>query len=374
MQCVTTFREHLEKLNPRHIFWVAGGRRSVDANPASQPYQAILKNYPYTRFSSFDANPSWGDLKKGLAVFHACKPDVVVALGGGSVLDMAKLIALMSQQAGDLKALVLDQTRIQTHALPVIAIPTTAGSGSEATAFAVLYINQTKYSVAHPSMLPAEVILDARLTHGLPAAITASTGIDALCQAIESFWSCRATPASQADSEFAIREILKHIVPAVCAPTPLHRAAMLLAAHHAGRAINITKTTAPHALSYWLTQTFGMPHGHAVALSLPYFFEFNTQVTAESAQDTRGVVYIKDTMAQLFDMMGVQSGAEAKAYFLELMHSIGLETRFEKIGLDSEAKRTAWLRGVNQVRLSNHPRKIASSDWVHVFSEIFFLK
>ena len=153
---------------------------------------------------------------------------------------------------------------------PLVCIPTTAGTGSEATHFAVIYVDGKKKSIASQQLLPDVVILDPQLTDNMPAYVSACSGFDALCQA--TYWSRAATPLSQLYAALTIKVLIVELPQAVNSNSRLVRDKMQMAANWAGKAINISKTTAPHAMSYVITQEFGIPHGHAVALTLGKFF------------------------------------------------------------------------------------------------------
>ncbi len=177
----------------------------------------------------------------------------IVSIGGGSTIDVAKYIA------GELK-------------LPHTAIPTTAGTGSEVTKYVVLTTNGKKKTYTNNKYIPTSYVLDPELVVSLPRLHTLSSGLDTLSQAFESLWSRNATKESRAYSKIAIRLTLKNLKECLDHPeNKLARMDMLIAANMSGRAINITKTNVCHAISYPLTDWYGIPHGIACAISLPYF-------------------------------------------------------------------------------------------------------
>ncbi|MCL1831100.1 MAG: phosphonoacetaldehyde reductase [Oscillospiraceae bacterium] len=215
-----------------------------DWSSTEQPIEVV-------RFSSFTSNPCHEDAMKGVSVLRENQCDVIVAIGGGSTIDTAKAIKYYSD---------LD--------LPLVAVPTTAGTGSEATHFAVIYHNGIKLSLADDRLLPNYVILNARLLNTLPLYQRKCTMLDALCQAIESWWSKKSNEQSKAYSKAAISLILRYYKDYLCNKEE-GNINMLRAANLAGKAINITTTTAPHAMSYMLSTLYLIPHGHAVAICLP---------------------------------------------------------------------------------------------------------
>lgn len=251
---------------------------------------------------------------------------------------------------------------MRASGLPVIAIPTTAGSGSEATHFAVVYIGQVKYSVASPSMLPRVAIVDPELTFSLPPDTTAVTGLDAFAQAVESYWSIHSTDASKEFSREAIRLALDHLPAAVRNPTAAARQAMSMAAHCAGRAIDMTRTTGPHALSYPLTSYLGVPHGHAVCLTLGQFFIYNSEVTERDVADPRGAAYVREAVGDLVRLMGCRDAVEARARVEAFMRELGLETRLGSLGMPRLDLVDLLVSNVNAERMANNPRALGSTE------------
>ena len=206
-------------------------------------------------FDDFTENPKRDDVEKGIKALERAEPDLMMAVGGGSAMDMAKLIRHYSGR--DVK---------------LVALPTTAGTGAESTQFAVCYIDGVKHSISDAAILPDLVILYPPFTYGNGSYLTSCTGFDALAQAIEAYWNIYATEESD---EFALKAIglIYGLLPKSNL-TESDRADLLLGANFAGRAINITRTTVPHALSYTLTSKYGYPHGHAVALTFPFFLKY----------------------------------------------------------------------------------------------------
>lgn len=219
-----------------------------------------------------------------------------------------------------------------------IAAPTTAGSGSEATAFAVVYKGKKKFSLVHLSLLPEIVILDPVLTYSLPAYQTAVTGMDAFAQAIESYWSRDATTESKEYAAKAITLCNKHLLNVVKnGNDETGRREMLEAANFAGKAINITRTTGPHALSYFLTANYNVPHGQAVALFLPLFFIYNSPGS------------------DLCSLIGAIEYTEASQLVEQLMKEAGLATTLAELGIRYENVSEALLDEVNEERFANNP-------------------
>ena len=240
----------------------------------------------FVRFRDFHANPRYEDVETGIEMLLKNKCDFLVAIGGGSCMDVAKGIKYYGS---------VD--------FPILAVPTTSGTGSEATHFAVIYVDGEKHSIADPKILPDYVILQPDMLRTLPVYQKKCTMLDALCQAIESWWSPTATAESIAYSREAIGLILDSMEPYLRNQENGNRN-MLIASNLAGKAINITATTAPHAMSYKLTSLFGLPHGHAVAICLPKVWRYMgcfDEIARALGQKDAGdaVVFLEDLLQRL---------------------------------------------------------------------------
>ncbi len=292
---------------------------------------------PYDICDRIEPNTKYHQVQEAIACFYPQDYQLIIALGGGSVIDFAKLYKNLTQTT-----------------LPLVAIPTTAGTGSEATQFAVYYQNGEKQGLDDPAVLPDYAIVDARFLLESPSYLKACSGIDAYCQAIESYWAVQSTDESK---EAARRSILlaKDWLVAFVTESRLDACdAMAQASNLAGQAINISRTTAAHALSYKITTDYGLPHGHAVALSMPDLYEANQQTDESHCQDPRGSAYVRATLAELSELLGV---ADFRSYWHELMTSIGLSYDFEQLGITDKE---ALIRDVDQNRLKNNPKNLAS--------------
>lgn len=328
----------------------------------------LLADFEIMRFSEFAQNPKLEDIEHGTELTRLFAPDAVVAIGGGSVIDMAKLINLLAAQQADCATIIEGKAPIQRSGKPLFALPTTAGTGSEMTHFAVAYIQHAKYSVAHPSMLPTMALIDPALTYRMPPKLTAVTGLDALCQAIESFWAVGATEESRRYAEEAISLILPSLSVAVTAPNPEVREAMARGAMLAGKAINISKTTAPHALSYALTSHHGVPHGHAVALTLGKCVLANAGAKAEQIIHPEGERFHQLTMRRLLELFGVESAEQCDRSLRSLLTDIGLEATLAEVGVNTPEDLVRLVSSVNTERLNNHPVKFSPEALHHLLS------
>lgn len=287
-------------------------------------------------FSGYHPNPDWADCASAAALYCSQGCDGLISLGGGSAMDTAKAV----------KALLLseDAARALTGEFPSggprhIAIPATAGTGAEATQFAVVYVDGVKHSLSHPALLPDGVVLDAALLDTLPEYHRKACALDALCQGIESYWARGATEDSRVNAYLAILGVLDNLRPYLAGDA--HAAEeMLEAAYRSGKAIQVSRTTAAHAMSYGLTKRLGIAHGHACALTLPFLWE--QMVNQED---------MLPTLMELADAMRLGS----ELVVPRLLCGVLLDLDMTAPALPDPAILDELAGTVNAERLGNHP-------------------
>ncbi len=353
---LSQLKEQIGDLENKKIFVVRGGKSFT--NSGSEDFiNSLLEGKSYTSFYEFEPNPQVRDLEKGVELFNQDQYELIIAIGGGSVLDMAKLISVFAHQKASCTDLVLGKEKLKEEKTPLLAIPTTAGTGAEATQFAVLYINKNKYSVEHSLILPDYIYLSAEFSMTASPYLTACTGADAFSQAVEAIWSVNSTEESFAYGQEAVSLIWENLQSAVAENNKEAKQQMLKASYLAGKAINITKTTAPHALSYSFTSYYGIPHGHAVALSLPFFLDFNFNLTDFDCTDSRGVNAVKQRISKVIEIINC-SEKYLKTTLKTFFGKIGLETNIAK--LISNFDPSVVAQNINLQRLNNNPRKVTT--------------
>jgi alcohol dehydrogenase class IV len=316
-------------------------REAVVASGLLDELQATLDGFETVCFDEFTPNPTDGEcaLATEFALDH--NADSVVGIGGGTAMDIAKLAAVGVGSGGRLGSVLHGDVAFPDRVPPIFAAPTTSGTGAEATHFSAVYIDGTKHSIAHESMRPRGVVLDARFHRVMPARLAAVTGLDALCQALESIWAVGATEESAAFAHRAANIVSAAIVSSVQRGDERSRESMMLGAHLAGHAINISKTTLAHALSYALTQRYGVPHGHAVALLLGAVAEANA---VNGAADVAGPA---------IDHLGCDAD-EVVHKVRSLLVRLGLAPTLADVGVP-RADLTHIAQSVDPVRMSNNP-------------------
>ena len=317
----------------------------------------------YVTFSEFGSNPLYEDVCKGISFFNKYQCNAILAVGGGSCIDVAKCIKLFCKMDGNKN--YLQQDFSDSH-IPLIAIPTTAGTGSESTKYAVIYYQNVKQSITHPSIIPTYAILEPNCLSTLPIYQKKCTVLDALCQGIESWWSINSSQLSQSYSSYAVRTLIQNIEPYIFDNNSDAAALVMSAANKAGQAINITQTTAPHAFSYKLTSLYHLPHGHSVAICLPEIWRFMIS-HPDQCIDPRGWEFLYDIFTQISNAMGCSSISEAISSFQSLLRKLDINypvsnNRQEDIDILSHS--------VNPVRLKNNPIQLDNSNIISIYNSI----
>jgi alcohol dehydrogenase len=349
--------ELVERLGARRLLLVTG-QRSFAASGAAEVVPDLEQLAEVHRWCGFEPNTDAADLAIGLSVVEELDPDVVVGIGGGSAMDMAKLLCAYrgTTREDRLRDAIRCGRPVRRDGVGLVLVPTTSGSGSEATHFAVVYVDADKHSIADRSLLPDAVVLDPRLaTSGSPYQ-RATSGIDAVAQAIESLWATAATDRSRSFARHALRLLLPHLEPFVREAAPRSARAMAIGSHLAGRAIDVSRTTAAHALSYGITKGHGVSHGHAVALTLGPFIAAHGAATPGSLREDVDPQVHAAVMTTIVTRLGARDPAGAHERFTDLMVRVGLEPRLSAAaGVTTADQRAALVAAVNLERLGNNP-------------------
>ena len=353
----------LRRYAPERIFLVRGKKSYVTCGAAAVMNEVCgILRCSVTEFYDFEENPKIEDVRKGLSLLVSSNSSLIVGIGGGSVLDMSKLLRFFYSYSGEATGCKFLKEK---ELLPLIALPTTAGTGSEATHFSVLYKDKIKYSVEHTDILPDVAIVYPPFTYNNPKYLTACTGFDALAQGIESYWNVNATEESDEYAKRAIQLLWPNLPVAVNAPTKQARDKVSEGSYWAGRAINITKTTAPHAFSYPFTTYYGYPHGHAVALTFPFFMQYNCMVRNSKLQCSLNVDAYNEKIKILCDLLSfsfMTTYGDMVKYIMKLALSL------KKVGEPFNLE--LILSSINMDRLSNNPRIFSPEDVVSLIHSI----
>ena len=323
--------EMMEKLEIRHPMIV--GMEPLTGQLLKR--NPVLLSSPV--FSAFHPNPDLSDAETGAETFRKEGCDGLISIGGGSSIDTAKAVkALLNTSSTGEAAHNRFPDRMM---IPHIAIPGTAGTGSEATQTAVVYVEGSKISLNHPGLLPEGVVLDASLLDSLPVYHKKSCALDALAQGIESYWCNSATDDSRVHAYLAILGVLDNLKAYLAGDS--HAAEeMLDASFQSGKAIQITRTTAAHAMSYQLTKIYGLAHGHAVMVTLPVLWEMAMEHDE-----------MKDVLADISRIMRLGNPLMVPRLLKGIMIDLDMKTP----DLPDEKMLDALAGSVNAERMNNHP-------------------
>ena len=307
------------------------------------------------KFSDFTPNPLYEQVCNGIELLKSTQCDTILAVGGGSAIDVAKCIklAVLAEEgnAAIIPPLVSQRLPIDGSKIPFTAIPTTAGTGSESTHNAVMYYEGAKQTITNDGVLPDYAVLEPSVLMTLPLYQKKCTMMDALCQGIESWWSVNSTEESYEYSRKTVELIMANWRKYIFENDDEAAAQIMLAANYSGRAINITQTTAAHAFSYKITSLYKLPHGHAVAVGLPVIWEYMLG-NMDKCIDVRGQEFLKDIFNQIAQAMGCKTPAEAIALFRQMMVYMDLKN---PVSGDREKELEVLSKSVNHVRLKNNP-------------------
>jgi alcohol dehydrogenase len=356
---------------------VVHGQRSFHSTGISAVIDGLANSYQLCHFDQVRPNPTAAHLRRAIDIIRRFGPDTVIAVGGGSVLDVAKAgTFLAAQRHGPLDCLLNPELIDATRECRLVLLPTTSGSGSEATRFATIYHDGRKYSVDHDGMRADTALVDPQLTGTVPMPHAVASGLDALCHAVESFWSVTATQESRGLAMDAIRSLapaLQHACRQRSFADSGGRSALAWGAHLAGAAIDHTRTTAAHALSYALTARYALPHGAAVALHLRWLLRHTTQVTAEDCLHPGGIAVVRRLVAEVEAAVLDSSGTDLCSLIDQLLTLGGFPSRLADLGRRSLRQLTSgppdWIdEAIESQRSANHPQLITRADVLSAFA------
>ncbi len=316
-------------------------------------------------FSEVKANPTEANVAAGLAVLREGGHDGVVAFGGGSALDAGKVIAFMRGQTRpmwDFEDVGDWWTRADPAGIaPVVAVPTTAGTGSEVGRAGVItnLETHTKKVIFHPGMLPAQVILDPELTVGLPPALTAGTGMDALAHCLEAYSSPTFHPMAEGIAVEGIRLVQEYLPRAYRDGTDIEARGNMLAAAAMGATAFQKGLGAIHALSHPVGALYDTHHGLTNAVFMPYVLDFNREA-------------LWDKIDRLAAWLGLEGGFSGVLDFiLRLRRDLGIPHTLDKIGVDEARFEEMAEMAVRDPTAGGNPRQITVADALELYRRAY---
>ena len=361
INAVKELKKFLSNRKFKKIF-ILTGKNSYFKSGAYKIFNKILigKNthYYYKKFPY----PNISELKKIIISLRNANPDLLVAIGGGCVLDYAKMANVLEIKKNLNHGIINSNSIIKKKYYKFLAIPTTAGSGAEVTENSVIYLNKKKYSLEHELLKPDFFFIIPELIIKAPKKIKASAGFDAISQSLESIISRKSNSKSVSFAKKSLNLSLRNFSNHIKKPSIENTFNMALAANLSGHAISISKTTAPHALSYPFTSHFNINHGHAVSLTLNDFMKFN--FLNKNKSNCR--FDLKKRFDLIFKIAKVNNILEFDRFLSNLKKAAGLEGDFKKLGIIIKKDYTKIMTGVNSQRLNNNPITICRSDLLDI--------
>lgn len=344
---------NLIKILKNNKILIITGKKSFKKSGAEKKFYFLkrLNSYFYFKKSYI---PEIQELKQIIKFIKKIKPNYILSIGGGAVLDLAKTSNFLWSKKNIISSIINSDYEKQKNFCPLIAVPTTAGSGAEVTSNAVIYINKKKYSVEHSNIKPDNFILEPDFVKKNNSKLKTASGFDAIAQAVESLLSARSSKKSVKYSISSLENSLKNYLNYVSKPNSYNSKKMLIAANLSGSAINLTKTTAPHALSYPFTARFGISHGHAVSLTFTDFLKFNF----ENMHKSHTEFSLLGRMKILMKLSQTQNLEELLKYFNHIKKKAKLEDNFRKLNINIKNNLQVIMKDINLSRLSNNPVKV----------------
>ena len=302
------------------------------------------------------------DIIKAIKVFE---PDLILAIGGGAVIDYAK-IANVVDIRDDLPDLIINYSYpFKKKYTKLAVIPTTAGSGAEVTSNAVIYVDGIKHSFESELLLPDNFFLIPEFLISAPNKIKASAGFDAIAQALESLVSKKSNNQSVEYATKSLKVSINSYISFLNNPSLKNATEMSIASNLAGKAISISKTTAPHAASYPFTSLFNISHGHAVGLFFESFFKFNY----DNLNSSETSFDLKKRFDLIFDLFKVKNINDFNSKITLLKKKAKLEDNLTDLNIDINKSSEKIINGINLLRLGNNPVKINRNDIIRIISK-----
>lgn len=367
--CLAQLPELIAQWRPQRLLLVLGRHVSQTPELVTVCHALEAAGTAVVTLDPVPPEPVVADVEAALAVARAAGTiDLVVGVGGGSAIDVAKALAVLLAHPVEVRAL-LTGTPVPGRGVPTVMVPTTAGTGAEATPNSIILVPEDalKIGIVSPHLLPDLVLLDPLLTLTLPPAVTAQTGIDALCHAIECYTSKRGNLFSDLYGLEAIRLISRSLRRAFADGQDVAaRQDMLLGSYYGGVCIATSSTTAVHALAYPLGGRYRVPHGLSNAMLLPTVMAYN-----RVGNEARFAA-----MARAMDLpVQALSDADAADAFVQalvqLNADLGITTRLRDLGV-TEADLDALVAGAAKVTrlLNNNPRPMTHAEMRALYAAV----
>jgi len=361
---IEDIKKFLQDKKFKKIF-ILCGKKSFNASGSEEFFLNYLKNQKTKLFYKSSDFPILNELIDIIKEIRSFKPDLLLAIGGGSVIDYAK-IANIVEHREDLKDLIINYSYpFKKKYTELAVIPTTAGSGAEVTSNAVIYVDGIKYSFESELLIPDNFFLIPEFLISAPNKIKASAGFDAIAQALESLVSKKSNEQSVNYASKSLKISINSYISFLKDSNLKNATEMSIASNLAGKAINISKTTAPHAVSYPFTSLFSISHGHAVGLFFENFFKFNFNNLAKSETSFD----LMKRFELIFKLFNVNNINEFNSKISLIKNKAKLEDNLVNLNIDIKKNSEKIINGINLLRLGNNPVKINKNDIYKIISK-----
>ena len=362
-------KKFIDDTSFKKIF-VLCGKKSFVTSGAEIFFKELLNNKKTKLFNKSSELPVLEELIKIIDNIKSFKPDLILAIGGGAVIDYAK-IANVVDIRDDLADLIVNYSYpFKKKYTKLAVVPTTAGSGAEVTSNAVIYVNGIKHSFESELLLPDNFFLIPEFLMSAPNKVKASAGFDAIAQALESLVSKKSNSQSVEYASKSLKVSFNSYISFLNNPNLKNATEMSIASNLAGKAISISKTTAPHAASYPFTSLFNISHGHAVGLFFENFFKFNYDNLGKSETSFD----LNKRFDLIFDIFKVKNINDFNSKISLIKKQAKLEDDLIKLNINIKKNSENILKGINLLRLGNNPVKIEGKDIYNIISNQTHIK
>jgi alcohol dehydrogenase class IV len=345
--------------------FVLCGKKSFVTSGAENLFKKIITDKEIKLFYKKSELPILEELIEIINDIKNFKPDLILAIGGGAVIDYAKIANVVDVRK-DLADLIVNYSYpFKKKYTKLTVIPTTAGSGAEVTSNAVIYVDGIKHSFESELLIPDNFFLIPEFLISAPNKIKASAGFDAIAQALESLVSKKSNEQSVEYASKSLRVSVNSFISFVNNPNMKNATEMSIAANLAGKAISISKTTAPHAASYPFTSLFDISHGHAVSLFFERFFKFNY----DNLDKSETSFDLKKRFDLIFNLFDVQNINDFNSKISLIKNQAKLEDNLIKLDINIQQSSENIFKGINLLRLGNNPVKINGKDILNIISK-----
>ena len=361
---ISDIKRFLDDKSFKKIF-VLTGRKSFLRSGAKKYITKFLNKKETKYFYKISTLPILEELNKITNDIKLFKPDLILAIGGGSVIDYAKISNVIDQNENLISMIQNYNYSYKKKFSKLAVIPTTAGSGAEVTSNAVIYVDGIKYSFESDLLIPEFFFLVPEFVINASNKLKASSGFDAIAQAVESLLSKKSNRKSVSYAKKSLKISTKSFIPYLEKPSIRNSAEMLIASNLAGKAISISKTVAPHAISYPFSSIFNLSHGHAVSLFFENFMKFNF----DNLEKSETTFNMKTRFDLIFKLFKTKNIFEFNNQLSLLKKKAKLEDDLIKLNININKNTKYIIKGVNLLRLTNNPVKINKKNIIGIIKK-----